>query len=489
MLEIHLLGGLLLVWQGQPLPNAGSALLPALLARLVLRPGVPLPRAELALCFWPDAPSDERARTNLRKLILELRRTLPEHARFVITNGPGLVWRADAPFTVDVVEFERLAKGACSAEELGRAVEAYTADLLPGCPDAWVEEERERLRAVFADLLERAIAEREVAGDLTGALAYADRLRRHDPLSEPAYCHLVHLYGCQGDRAAAERVYAACVRLLREEVDVEPGPTLRALMAQVRAGRLAPPPPAAPLAPPAPPPSPAPVPPPGRADRPVPIEAAGIEAAVPRADSAIADAPDADAPGAVAPGLDTGAPPAPVADGPRSAATALAAGGRPSRLVRLLRGAGIGALPMAAAFAFLQWWQAPADTLPGGDYPVSVAAGASAATAGRFIAVHGTSDGLPRRVRIWTVIRYQGEYWPQQAAFRGGGTWAGMARIGGGPADRGKTLDLLAVLADRAADDAFGEWLRFGYRTGEYPPLAALPEGARIAAATTVEVR
>ena len=102
---------------------------------------------------------------------------------------------------------------------------------------------------------------------------------------------------------------------------------------------------------------------------------------------------------------------------------------------------------------------------------------------------HQTVTYSGRMVRIWTVIRYQGYFWPQQAALRGGDTWAGMARIGGGPADRGKTLDLLAVLADRAADDAFGAWLRFGYRTGQYPPLAALPEGARIAAATTVEVR
>jgi DNA-binding SARP family transcriptional activator len=58
---------------------ASSARLQALLAYLVIQQPRPVPRAEIAAAFFPDA-SDEQARTYVRKLLAQLREASPELA-------------------------------------------------------------------------------------------------------------------------------------------------------------------------------------------------------------------------------------------------------------------------------------------------------------------------------------------------------------------------------------------------------------------------
>ncbi|MDR7542929.1 MAG: hypothetical protein QN120_01615 [Armatimonadota bacterium] len=74
--SIQLLGGFRLADPDGAVVPIASARVQSLLAYLMLHPG-PQPRQRLAALFWPDSP-EGRARTNLRKLVLELRRSLPE---------------------------------------------------------------------------------------------------------------------------------------------------------------------------------------------------------------------------------------------------------------------------------------------------------------------------------------------------------------------------------------------------------------------------
>ena len=109
MLEIQLLGGFQVREDAWTLGGIDSPRLQSLLARLVLYPGMPQPRRQLSFLYWPDS-TEQQARTNLRQLIYKLRLALPEFERYVFDGGQALTWRADAPYTLDVVEFKRAAE-------------------------------------------------------------------------------------------------------------------------------------------------------------------------------------------------------------------------------------------------------------------------------------------------------------------------------------------------------------------------------------------
>jgi predicted ATPase/DNA-binding SARP family transcriptional activator/Tfp pilus assembly protein PilF len=230
-LSLQVLGGFRLRDHGVPIA-VPSKRVQALLTYLVLHRGIPQSRAHLAALFWPDS-TDAQARTNLRKLVLEARRTLPHAEHCLRADGATLLWREDAPCAVDVVAFERAAIRKAALAALEQAAALYEGDLLPGCYDEWVLAERERLRQLYGTLLERLAVELEARQAYPAALRYALRLLDQDPLREETYRLLMRLHAIAGDRAAAVRVYHRCEATLRRELDVEPSPATREAYARV----------------------------------------------------------------------------------------------------------------------------------------------------------------------------------------------------------------------------------------------------------------
>ncbi|MGH4006252.1 MAG: hypothetical protein ACRDSO_19365, partial [Pseudonocardiaceae bacterium] len=72
---IRLLGEVAVGLGGHPIPDLMTPRLQRLLARLALAPGAGLRRDRLAYELWPDS-SERQARTNLRKLLHDLRSPL-----------------------------------------------------------------------------------------------------------------------------------------------------------------------------------------------------------------------------------------------------------------------------------------------------------------------------------------------------------------------------------------------------------------------------
>lgn len=219
-LEIRLLGGFSVV-AGGPVPGLNAGRLQSLLANLLLHRGLPQPRQRLAFLLWPDTP-EAQAHTNLRTLVHRLRRALPHPERFLEVDGHTLLWRADAPCTLDVADFEAAAREEASLPQLRHAIALYRGDLLPGCYEAWIDPERERLRQLFGRALQRAAECLEVQRDYQGALEFAQQRVRHDPLDEEGYRRLMRLHALAEDRAGALRVYQRCVSTLEAELGVEP---------------------------------------------------------------------------------------------------------------------------------------------------------------------------------------------------------------------------------------------------------------------------
>jgi DNA-binding SARP family transcriptional activator len=255
-LDIQLLGDFRLVYDSAPVTSVNTARLQSLLAYLVLHGKAPQARHHVAFLFWPDS-TEAQAHTNLRNLLYLLRQALPEADRFLDADAQTLQWRAEAPFRLDVADFESALAEAGRAEEAGdqaavrsaleEAVGLYGGDLLPSCYDDWILPERERLSQAFIGALERLIGLLEDQREYRAAIGYAQRLLRHDPLHEVTCGRLMRLQALSGDRAGALRTYHTCATVLQRELGVEPSPATReAYERLLQTDRLPGPPPAPP---------------------------------------------------------------------------------------------------------------------------------------------------------------------------------------------------------------------------------------------------
>jgi predicted ATPase/DNA-binding SARP family transcriptional activator len=240
VLHVQLLGDFRLVHNGFPITSVRSQRQQSLLAYLAMHGGAPQSRQQLAFLFWPDS-SETQARTNLRNLLHQLRRDLPEAERLLCISTRNVEWRSETGSTLDVAAFEcalRRAEEAGDDERriqaaLKEAVDCYTGDLLPALYDDWILSVRERLRGLFLQALDRLIVLLESQRDYARAIAYAVQLLQHDPLHEATYRRLMRLHALNHDRTAALRVYATCAQLLQRELDVAPEPATVELYQQL----------------------------------------------------------------------------------------------------------------------------------------------------------------------------------------------------------------------------------------------------------------
>ncbi len=236
MLSVSLLGDFCIRHDEAPVTDVDTPRLQSLLAYLMLHRDAPQSRAHLAFLFWPDT-TEAQARTNLRNLLHHLRHALPDADSYLDASVQTLQWRSDAPFTLDVADFDAALAHAEQAQQMGdsaavrealeRAVALYKGDLLPSCYDDWIIPHREGLRQAYLSALERLVRMLEEQRDYQAAIRNAQRLLRHDPLHEATYRHLIRLHALNGDRAGALRVYHTCTTVLQRELDVEPSAATR----------------------------------------------------------------------------------------------------------------------------------------------------------------------------------------------------------------------------------------------------------------------
>lgn len=232
-LQIRLLGNFSLTSGDEPIAGIHAPRVQSMLAYLVLHRDAPQSRQHLAFLFWPDS-TEAQARNNLRQTLHALRLALPGADTFLVSDTNTLRWRSDAPFTLDVADFEQALAFAEAAEHhddpatlrpaLEHAVNLYQADLLPDCYDEWIAPERERLRQRHLQALDRLIQLLESQHDYPAAIRYARRMLQYDPLNEDIYRCLMRLLAFKGDRAGALRVYHTCASTLQRELGVAPSP-------------------------------------------------------------------------------------------------------------------------------------------------------------------------------------------------------------------------------------------------------------------------
>jgi DNA-binding SARP family transcriptional activator/Tfp pilus assembly protein PilF len=225
-LHIHLLGNFSLSYDGTPVLELNSIRLQSLFAYLALHRDTPTSRRSLAFLLWPDS-SETQARTNLRKLIYDLRRAFPDIEHFIELDGPDIQWLPEISIRLDAEEFENASATAKSVTELKEVIDLYQGELLPACYEDWILLERQRLHQIYITTLEKLIILLEEQREYHSAITYAHRLIQQDPLQEEAYRRLMRLYALNGDRAGVLRTFHQCASTLQRELEVEPSELTR----------------------------------------------------------------------------------------------------------------------------------------------------------------------------------------------------------------------------------------------------------------------
>ncbi|MDN5913868.1 MAG: AAA family ATPase [Pseudonocardia sp.] len=216
-LVIRLLGEVEVSLDGHPLPELATARGLRLLARLALATGGGVPRDRLAGDLWPSSAAAQ-ARTNLRKLLHDVRHRLPDPDQFVEPGHRSVRWCAGPAGFVDALAFtDALARG-----DPAGAVRYYGGDLLPGCEDDWVLVERERLRRLAIGALAGLAADAADARRDGDVVTHARNLLRLDPLHEPGCRLLVEALARRGERGEALRTYHRMAETLSGELGVTP---------------------------------------------------------------------------------------------------------------------------------------------------------------------------------------------------------------------------------------------------------------------------
>ncbi len=224
VLRIYLLGQPRFDFNGQPLKFSVLPKTLPLCAYLLLHRAQPVARDTVAFTLWPDRP-ETGARANLRRHLHDLRRALPagQAPGWILSDADTVQWNPAAAAWLDVAEFER---ASAAPAGLAEAAALYSGDLYETLYDDWIFPERERLRNQYLSALSQLVAEHRAQRDFSPAIAYAQRLLRHDPLRGDMVRQLIALRYEAGDSAGALQDYKDFVRLLRTELGVEPTPEL-----------------------------------------------------------------------------------------------------------------------------------------------------------------------------------------------------------------------------------------------------------------------
>jgi DNA-binding SARP family transcriptional activator len=223
-LRVGLLGKFELTSNGESVEIPTSA--QRLLALLALK-GRQLPRAVVAGQLWSEATEDQ-SQSSLRSALWRLQRS----GHVLIDVSPGVLRLADA---VAVDTHEIISTTRALIEEHPHVDPnldpgTLTRALLPGWYEDWVVIERERLRQLclhgLESLARRLVDCRRYARAIEVSLATVGC----EPLRESAHRILIQAHLKEGNRSEAIRQYRRFADLLRDELDIEPSPSLTELI-------------------------------------------------------------------------------------------------------------------------------------------------------------------------------------------------------------------------------------------------------------------
>ncbi|MCI0476184.1 MAG: bacterial transcriptional activator domain-containing protein, partial [Anaerolineales bacterium] len=230
MFRAHLFGTFTLLDGARAVPLPASSAR-ALLAYLLLHHAQPHPRAVLVGIFFPDL-SEIRARRALSQALWHIRHALP---RLIQADAETIQVSHDASIWVDVEEFRKISdlSSPSLTSNLQSLISLYRGDLLEGFYDDWLLLEREQLREMYLQALERLVQVYKSTQHYADALNAALKLTTSDPLRESAHREVMRLYFLLQRPDAALKQFATCRQILSTELALDPEPETLALAREI----------------------------------------------------------------------------------------------------------------------------------------------------------------------------------------------------------------------------------------------------------------
>ena len=195
-------------------------------------------RDELIGLFWAEQEED-RARASLSRACYFLRREIGEDV--LVSRGGELGLNSDRLWC-DTAALEQ----AVAAGQHREALELYRGDLLPGffasrAPafDAWLENERIRVRDCAASAAWTLAEQEEAAGNLSVAAHWARRGVELEPFGETGFRRLLALLDRSGDRSGAAHAYERFATQIATELELSPSPETQRLIEAIRTREIA----------------------------------------------------------------------------------------------------------------------------------------------------------------------------------------------------------------------------------------------------------
>ncbi len=219
-----------------------------LLQLFVTQRGRLIEREEIFEWLYGEIPTEAAARDfkvalNALNKALEPERGDDEPA-FIAREESAYGLRAGADIWIDAEEFTQLiaraekTNDATALDLYRRALALYHDDYLIADAryDDWAIAERERLLAMYLRAADRLASELLTRGAVDEAIEWCEKILARDRCWEHAYRLMMQAYAQRGDRVQVRRVFEQCVRMLREELDVEPSAATVAVYRKVDSG-------------------------------------------------------------------------------------------------------------------------------------------------------------------------------------------------------------------------------------------------------------
>ncbi len=151
-----------------------------------------------------------------------------------------------SPCWIDVEEFEQTTTqfknisgidlNAGQAEKLSQAASLYTGDLLENVYEDWTLYERERMRLLYLNTLNKLMVFYGTNGAYEQGIEYGEKIMARDNTREKVHRQMMWLHWLAGNRDAALIQYRRCIQILHDELNVQPMEETRRLYEQIRSG-------------------------------------------------------------------------------------------------------------------------------------------------------------------------------------------------------------------------------------------------------------
>jgi DNA-binding SARP family transcriptional activator len=241
--KARFLGPFSLEIDGQPVSRWRAGKARALFQYLLVNRGQVVCRDRLCDALWPD--NDCHQSSSLKVAAHAVRGILKAHAdapglamKLMYRDHGYLLWAEDV--WLDTEELHRafdkgrtasLAKDHATAVMwFRRAANLYAGDFLAGESGDWIEEQRQRARAVAVHALTELRTDALTCEDWPAVFRWCRRILDLEPYHEETYQTLMLTHAELGELGRVKDWYELCRRRLRNDLNVEPAERTRRIL-------------------------------------------------------------------------------------------------------------------------------------------------------------------------------------------------------------------------------------------------------------------